>query len=80
MKDQTKTATRHNGLFSDEEYLLIIKMAVTGRPQTREQLHRVMQECDRTRLAQAMLETILDGSVSMYVGEDDNLMVKRIKN
>lgn len=53
-------------LLTDEEYKQVILMAVTGKPQTEEQLSAVIKEAETMRCNALMLESVMSGLLCMY--------------
>lgn len=64
-----------SNLFNEEEYLKIIEMALRGKPQTKEELIRVVHEAEKMRVDSEMLRHILEGSLCMFE-QDGEIMMK----
>ena len=53
-------------LMTDDEYKQVILMAVAGKPQTTEQVGRMIETAERMRTESLMLEAVLAGLLCMY--------------
>jgi len=60
-------------LLTDEEYKQVILMAVSGKPQTKEQIATVIKEAESMRCTALILESVLAGDLCMY---DDGGTIK----
>ena len=53
-------------MFTDEEYEKITLMAVSGKPQSEDQLCAVIKEAETMRATSLILESVLAGLLCMY--------------
>jgi hypothetical protein len=63
-------------LLTDEEYKQVILMAVTGKPQTKEQIAAVIEEAETMRCNALVLESVLTGLLCMY-DENGTIMFRQ---
>ena len=73
---ENQTQSEGQTLLPEAEIFQLLRMAVEGKPRTREELVAVIEEAQRMRAEACLLDLVLDGQLCMYQANGKIMMCR----